>query len=79
MEDIEPVRALFDRKPGDPDCGHIVSGAELKRRLRASGRAIGRSRLCGHCRDRLIAERLRMADVLAGYGAKVFTASNDTD
>ncbi|WP_170122026.1 inorganic diphosphatase [Breoghania corrubedonensis] len=79
LEDLAPVNALFRREPCHPGYGHIVSGAELKRVLRDAGLVIGRSRLRGHDRERLVAERLRMADLLIRYGAKVFTASNDGD
>ncbi|MEI2385705.1 inorganic diphosphatase [Breoghania sp. JC706] len=79
LEDVAPVRALFEREPCDREYGHIVSGADLKRELRAVGYAVGRSRLRGHDRQRLVAERLRMADLMMRYGAKVFTASNDAD
>jgi inorganic pyrophosphatase len=78
VEDIEPVRKLFASQRPHPDYGFIVSGIELKKTISSAGYNMSRSRLIGHNRERLIEERLRMADVLKRHGAKVFTASNDT-
>jgi inorganic pyrophosphatase len=79
LEDVEQVRRLYEKEKYDKDYGYIISGAELKKVLRDAGYNIGRSRLRGHNREKLIAERLWMADLLTGYGVKVFTASNDAE
>lgn len=79
IEDVEQVRNLFEGEKYDSEYGYIISGAKLKSTLRKAGVNIGRSRLRGHDRTKLIGERLRMADLLIKYGAKVFTAANDED
>ena len=77
VEDILPVRQLFEAQDKHPEYGYVVSGRMLKEAIRAAGHEISRSRLIGHDRERLIEERLRMAELMMHYGAKVFTASND--
>lgn len=79
VEDAVDLDSLITERWDHPDYGNLVSGLELKRALRAAGHAIGRSRLRGHDRERLIAERLAMADLLMRHGCKVFTATNDRD
>lgn len=79
LEDIEQVRRLYEDQAYHPDYGYIICGAALKKALRLAGYKIGRSRLRGHNRAAVIEERLRIADCLLRYGAKLFTASNDRD
>ncbi|WP_390913598.1 inorganic diphosphatase [Pseudosulfitobacter sp. SM2401] len=77
VEDIQTVRQLFEQQNPHPEYGQIVSGQSLKEAIRSAGHNISRSRLIGHDRECLINERLRIAELLKKYGAKVFTASND--
>lgn len=77
VEDVELIKALFEKQVYDSEYGHVVSGFDLKRALRASGNQISRSRLRAHNRKKLIQERLRMANLLTKLGSKVYTASND--
>lgn len=79
VAEVEQVKNLYKNEEYHPDYGYIISGAALKLALRQAGCKIGRSRLRGHNRATLIAERLQIADCLVRYGAKVFTTSNDQD
>lgn len=79
LEDIEQVRNLYEKEDYDHEYGYIISGSELKKVLRQAGYNVGRSRLRGHDREKLVEERLRMADLLIEYGVKIFTASNDAE
>lgn len=79
VEDVVDLDDLITERWDDGDYGGLISGIDLKRALRAAGYAIGRSRLRGHNREQLIAERFAMAHVLVRHGCKVFTASNDRE
>lgn len=79
VEDVIDVDGLSADCPCDPEYGSLVSGSALKTALRAAGFSIGRSRLRGHDRRRLVQERLDMAELLRSYGCEVFTASNDVE